>query len=222
MNKKQIFAILMVVLMFMGAFAVLSSLVTPDNPSQNSPALSSISETSSNSIAVNYFTQSSVANSGTTTVDLPVTENSTYTDVAFDYSNYWSGSFSPGNGKWTYTVDLPYTYFYSNSATDTVELSDVVVALPVLTTDSGSDFSSLGTIYGNLSLDGHSYCYDYNPQYSSGSDSSQNYYVFFDPQWNIDSATPGNGWAGTTSVTFTLLSVSGDGSTCKYACLVYL
>ena len=217
MDKKQIFAILMVVLMFMGAFAALSSLVSPDNPSQNSPALSSISETSSNSIAVNYFTQSSVANSGTTTVDLPVTENSSYTDVAFDYSNYWSGSFSPGDGKWTYTVDLPYTYFYSNSPSDTVELSDVVVALPVLTTDSGSDFSSLGTIYGNLSLDGHSYCYDYNPQYGSGTDSTQNYYVFFDPQWTIDSETPGNGWAGTTSVTFTLLSVSGDGETCKYA-----
>ena len=44
MDKKQIFAILMVVLMFMGVFVVLSSLTSPDNPSQNSPALSSTSE----------------------------------------------------------------------------------------------------------------------------------------------------------------------------------
>ena len=76
MNKKIIFALLGVFLMTSGIFVLISYVPTPSSTSSGNgtaiPALNSVGETGGTSIGVNYWTQSSVANSGTTTVDMSI------------------------------------------------------------------------------------------------------------------------------------------------------
>ena len=181
MDKKQIFAILMVVLMFMGAFAVLSSLAPPDNPSQNSPALSSISETSSNSIAVNYFSQSSVANSGTTTVHLPVTENSSQNSISFSASQQLSISSGTASGS----ISLPSYYYCADTS-----IGGFGVILPLPTYNAGDDshpdfLATVGTVYMNLSSSDGATCYwSYTFNYL-GSGSTQTGYIEVYPSFSF-------------------------------------
>ena len=88
MNKKVIFALLGVFLMTSGIFVLIS--YVPQSSSNNAsggtviPALNSVGETAGTSISVNYWVQSSVANSGTTNAYLDLTTNGSYTNRAYD------------------------------------------------------------------------------------------------------------------------------------------
>ena len=204
MNKKLLFALFGVFLMTSGIFTLVSYIPAGTiGVSQPSPALSNIGETAGTSTAVNYWTQSSVSNSGTTTVDLPAVENSTYTSTTFDNTASWTEvSFSANNfAKFTLTENVPYSYFWVSSNANTVQLDDVMFALEVSYFTSVGNLANINTIYANLSLSNGNVSWSHTFNYqSSNTVSSQNTYAFINPVWNLYNEYGPNGYGYTTIV----------------------
>ena len=125
MNKKLLFALIGVFLMTSGIFSLVSYIPAGTiGVDQASPALSNVGETAGTSVVVNYWTQASVANSGTTTVDLLAAENASSTSTTFDNTASWPGSFTAGqDGKWSITENLPSMYFWTGSNANTIHAS---------------------------------------------------------------------------------------------------
>ena len=150
------FALLGVFLMTSGIF-VLISYIPPSASGNNGnggtaiPALSNVGETAGTSISVNYWTQSSVANSGTTTVTLPVNSNSSVTDI----------SFSTPTGGWTIssgTVTGSFTsqnYYDYGTAYITMGL---ILPLTGYSQDNSegvlTNYYSVGTVTIGITIDG--------------------------------------------------------------------
>ena len=197
MNKKQVFAILMIVLMLAGAFVGLASLVPPDNPTHNSPALSSIGETSSNSIGVNYYTQSSVENSTTSSINLNYAENSSQTDTEFAFSSQLSIS----SGTATGSINLPANYYFTAS---TIGSMGIILPLPMNVAGNGAETDTIGTVSVELCSDGYSNTWSYTFNYNGASATSQIGYIEVYPSWTLN---------GYTHSTFTLsITMTSDSS----------
>jgi len=194
-QKKILFAVIGAFLMTSGIFVLVSDIPTSHNPISVSPSLASQSETGSTSTAIDYYENTSAGSSTTTTDSIPVSENSTYTDVAFN-SNAWSPVSGNQVYNWTTTLNLSSMFFYSPS---TVELNETVFQLERISPNTGDNYSVLSTIWANLSLDGEVYFWSYSPDFKSNN--TTNWYAFIDPRWNIDPNT--YEWYGNSSVTFT-------------------
>ena len=212
-HRKLIFALIGVFLMTSGVFSLISYIPGGTiGVNQASPALSNVGETAGTSIGVNYWTNGAVANSGTTTVDLPAAENSSYTTVAFSTIASWNflGTATTTTGAYINQA-IPFKYFYTNSNTNTVELSDVAFNIGTAEYYNGANEvynAVLYKVYANLSLDGFSYSWSWTPNYQGTATSvagDYNTIAFIDPQWNIYPNTPANEWSGTTSVNFTAI-----------------
>ena len=79
-NKKIIIALFLALLMFSSVFGMISYIKVPNNPNETQiiqPKLSSIGETGSTSVNVNYYEDKSVSNSTTTTDTFVAKETST-------------------------------------------------------------------------------------------------------------------------------------------------
>ncbi len=158
-KKKLIFALIGVFLMTSGIFTLVAYIPagTIGSP-QSSPALSNVGETAGTSVAVNYWANSVVANSGTTTVDLPAAENSSYTTVAFSTIASWNflGTATTTTGAYINQA-IPFKYFYTNSNTNTVELSDVAFNIGTAEYYNGANEvydAVLYKVYANLTVSG--------------------------------------------------------------------
>ena len=192
MNKKLLFALLGIFLMTSGVFALIAYIPagTIGSP-QSSPALSNVGETAGTSIGVNYWTNGAVSNSGTTNVNLPVVENSSYSSTTFDNSASWKEVLFSGNSiaKWYIVQNFPLTYFWLNQDSNTVTLDDAMFALAVMDYTSVGEMAAISTIYANISFNGLNFEWSYNFNFqSSNTVSSQNTYGFIDPSWNIQNA----------------------------------
>ena len=167
MNKKKIFAILIVILMFIGAFTVLTSLLPPNQSSNNnSPELASIGETSSNTINIISYVNSSVANSGSSTIDLKFTENGSQNSVSFSGSQL-----SISSGTASGSVNLPSYYYWSGS---TIGGFGVILPLPTYASSVGQGSvacsDTVGTVSMTLSGDGQSSSWSHTFNTAGGSD----------------------------------------------------
>ena len=162
MNRRFI-TVLIALLFFSSVFGMISyipSHTAPDSTGHVVSDLSPLGVTGGTSISVAYWTNGAVSNSGTTTVNLPVNENSSangysYSAGAVGQSTPWS--FSSG----TATLDITTSsfYFYSGS---TITFN---VVFPAMVDSSGNYVAgtlgatlgtSTGTVVGTFSHD-----YDY-------------------------------------------------------------
>ena len=219
MNKKIIFALLGVFLMTSGIFVLISYVPTSTSSGNGTviPALNSVGETAGTSIGVNYWTQSSVANSGTTTVNLPVAENSGYSTVSLgDTSATWSyGDSIPIGYKIEYmNIAIPSAQFWTNSGSDTVELQTIAFMAQYLFGYPSSYEYTVGTIiYANLTLNGAGMSpttYSWSTTSLASDASSDARVVYIYPQWTIVDYTPPFETYGTANLNITLLAPSGS------------
>ena len=212
-KKKLIFALIGVFLMTSGIFTLVAYIPagTIGSP-QSSPALSNVGETAGTSVAVNYWANSVVANSGTTTVDLPAAENSSYTTVAFSTIASWNflGTATTTTGAYINQA-IPFKYFYTNSNTNTVELSDVAFNIGTAEYYNGANEvydAVLYKVYANLTVSGLPFSWSWTPNYQGTATTvagDYNTIAFIDPQWNLYSVIDSPDWSGTTSVNFTAI-----------------
>ena len=188
-NKKIIkifISIFFATLMFSGAFGSLH--VAPYNDSHSNsatPDLSSIGESSPVSIGVNYWTQSSVANSGTTSFDLPYSVNSSQNSIDFSTSNFLLSSTA------TASESLGSYYYYQSS-----EIGPIGLVIPLTmyekttTSRSGSStsyYEDVGTVYVNLSYASTSVSWSYAFDADSSISSGDGYITVF-PSWFLGNA----------------------------------
>ena len=106
-KKKRFIALVFVTLMLATSLATFiqyfpASEFPPISHSGKSggfnPALSSIGETGSSYIDTSYYTNTSVSNSGTTTVDIAILENGSFSTYSFGTSKTWE------QGKTSYSA----------------------------------------------------------------------------------------------------------------------
>ena len=199
MNKKIIFAILGVFLMTSGIFVLISYVPTPANTSGSGgnaiPALNTVGETASVSTSVNYYYQTTASNSGITTENLPVAENSGYSQVSLgDTSATWSyGQETSVSGSYRIeyiNIAIPSAQFWTNQASDTVELQTLAVMSQYVVTGSGSENAyGIGTIYANLTLDWQGaaeHTFSWSTTSLASDTSSSALVVYIKPQWDIN------------------------------------
>ena len=215
-RRSMIFALMGVFLMVSGVFVLIPT--SPQGVSLNlsgqsgqgiqvSPDLASVGETASTSTAVSYYDSVLQSNSGTSTVTLPATENSTYTS-----SSVFSSFFAPTPPTWALqnaNTETSISETVLNSASDgyfqamfwtqsnayTVKLQDLAFfsqpASPSSFT-SPNQYMPGSTIYVNLTLTEGTNTYTF-PWSTSvlGSDSSSNARVtYVNPSWDVYPSTP--------------------------------
>ena len=213
-NKTKIVIVFITLLFFSSVFGMIQYYHPPQASSQIvNPNLSSIGETGTTSTAVNYYTNNAVANSGTTTLNFPVVENSTYTDRAYNVTSDWTEIATPGDYNFTQTLNMPTTYFYVGSV---VELNQSAIRLAYFyyyNPGSGVIYytAQLYVIYANLSINGHVFSWNYKPQTSDLPETNTNeygnrYYLFIDPNWTISNIGVSNEWYGSATISFTYVS----------------
>ena len=192
---------------------------------QVSPDLSPVGETASTSTAVSYYDSVLQSNSGTSTVTLPVTENSTYTSSAvfsnfFSIPNTWTLQNANTETSISETVlnsainEYFQAMFWTQSNTYTVKLQDLAFfsqpASPSSFT-SPNQYMPGSTIYVNLSLSDGTNTYTF-PWSTSvlGSDSSSNARVtYVNPSWDVYPNTPNDELFATATITITLQAPAG-------------
>ena len=146
MNKKKFFAILIVALMFLGAFVTLTSLIHPAQTSNNSPELASIGESSSNTIDITSYVNSSVSNSGTSTVDLPINTNGSANSFSYSGGSSTSTVWSSSGGDDYLNISTS-SYYFSGSSS--INFNFVFPAPDDLVDDAGrvANYYNVGTVY---------------------------------------------------------------------------
>ena len=223
-HKKLAFALLGVFLMTSGIFVLIS--YVPQSSSNSGyggtaiPALNSVGETGSTSIGVNYWVQSSVANSGTTTLDMNIGENSGYSTVSLgDTSATWSYAkyLTTSEYKLTYiNIAIPTAQFWTNSNTNTVGLQTLAFMSQLASSNTASTYA-VGTIYANLTLNGagmNPTTYSWSTTSLASDSSSDARVVYIYPQWDIYSGTPVFDTYGTANLNISLTPyVSSVGTT---------
>ena len=154
---------------------------------QASPALSPVGETAGVSIGISYWTQFSVSNSGTTSFDLPYSENSTQNTADFSLSTSLNSADSA-----VASGTIGYRYYYSGS---TITLYGLVIPADTVTlTDSSGDIYegySVGVVTVSISTaSGNSaWSYTFNKQ-DLTLDGNINGYVEVSPSWSLSSTNP--------------------------------
>ena len=178
MNKKLLFAIIGVFLMTSGIFTLVAYIPagTIGSP-QSSPALSNIGETAATSVAVNYWTNGAVANSGTTTATLNSAENPTQQSISINdpytgTTSIWSQSYDSSTDVVTDTLTISLGAFqYWGGSSITIYGAEFLA--PYENTFSGIIMYESGNVVFTLNALG-SPTYSYN----FGSDSSTDSFAF--------------------------------------------
>ena len=209
-HRKLLFALLGVFLMTSGVFALIAYIPagTVGSP-QSSPALSNIGETAATSTTVNYWTQAGVANSGTTSFDMPYAENSSQNSVDFSYTPSLNS-----NNQFSASDGIGYYYYYSYSTITLYSLD--VPAIQVSGEDLGTGNPeyglTVGTVWANISVSSSipsysgnsaswSHTFNFNNVQDFGASTGS---VEISPSWTLATAYP---------LTFTLtVAETNDGS----------
>lgn len=100
--------------MFSSVFGLISTVPSPSPPSvvSSTPMLSSVQDAGGTSIAVSYFVNNAISNSGTTSVNIPIDANSSYSDYRFGSNSAWTLSSSSKYATWTQTFSGAPNYVY--------------------------------------------------------------------------------------------------------------
>ena len=176
-KKKLIFALIGIFLMTSGIFTLVTYVPAGTiGVSQPSPALSNVGETAGTSIAVNYWTNGAVANSGTTTATLPDYANGTSTGVSFSTSTSgWTVSSGTVTGSYT----LSGRYYYMQGS----QIGAMGLILPLggyeQLNGQGVDtyYYSVGTVTISTTVDGvqESWAYSFNSAGATANNAAAGY-----------------------------------------------
>ena len=207
MNKKLI-ALIFATFMLASGFGVLATwhgfppIPNTGHGNKIIPALSNVGETAGISIGVNYWDQTNVANSGTSSFYLPYEENSSQNTVDFSYTPSLNNNnqFSASDNIGTY-----YYYGYSDITLYSLDIPAIQMVGSDPTTGSTESGLSVGTVYANISVSGNSaswsHTFNYNNIQDFGSTTGS---VEISPSWILSSFSP---------LTFTLtVAETNDGS----------
>ena len=131
-----------------------------------------------------YWQNVAIANSGTTTVNMPATENSSYSSISFSTSNAWTttsgGTGTVSSASFKISQAIPSAYFWTQTDSNTIQLDDIYFRLPVINI-GGTDYTAITTVYANLTtasgLATMTWQYAFN--YESGGG-----WAYINPQWN--------------------------------------
>ena len=188
-NKSIFLAVFVASLMFSSVYGLINDYQPPSSSSNTGihilPALNSQGETASTSTSIDYYTTQDVANSGTTTVNIPIDVNSSYSTGSFSNGVAWSTNSAGTVDTFTQTLSSEPNYIYLSGAY-IVEF-DSIYFLPGLTTISGTDYEMLGTVYANLTIDGYTISWSHTFNYLSTDTTS---YAIITPTFNVYSAVP--------------------------------
>ena len=198
MNKKVLFAVLGIFLMTSGIFSVISYIPAPSTGILASPDLTSIGETGSVSSSVSYWTQSSVSNSGTSTIYLPVSSNSSQSSIDFSASQL-----SISSGTATGSVNVGSFYYY-----DGTTIGGTGIILPLPTYNGGTPthpeyYATVGTVTVELSVNGATDSWSYTFNSDGGGSPDPSGYIEVFPSWSLS-----NSYSGSFTLSFTITSDS--------------
>ena len=158
-NKSIFLAVFVASLMFSSVYGLINDYQPPSSSSNTGihilPALNSQGETASTSTSIDYYTTQDVANSGTTTVNIPIEQNSSYSTGEFANSVYFSLNSAETVASYTQSLSGMPNYIYNtNSAVYTVMFDSLSFYLGIAD-NSGTFESEIGTVYVNLTIDGY-------------------------------------------------------------------
>ena len=162
-NKKIIIALFLSLLMFSSVFGMISYIKVPNNPNETQiiqPKLSSIGETGSTSVNVNYYEDKSVANSATTTDTFVAKEASTQQTAEIDSSSTWS--LSSNSEVATISVNMGDFQVDVFCVNNNPEIAAQLYSLQFEEGQSGGR-ATIGNVWANLTIDGGTiYCWNKN------------------------------------------------------------
>ena len=190
MQNTKFVAIIFALLMMGSVYGLIGDYHPSDSTTATSTpintALSSLSETGSTSTAIDYYTTQSVANSGSTSVDIPIDENSSFSTGSFASDSSWTLNSAGSVASRTQTFSGEPNYIYLTASSDTVEFDSLAFELGV-NTISGTNAQDLGTVYANLTLDGYIFYWSHT---FNVTETDSGYYAIFTPTYNFYGATP--------------------------------
>ena len=168
-NKKIVIALFLSLLMFSSVFGMISYIKVPNNSPQASQIaqnqISSIGETGSTSVNVNYWSDKSVSNSATTTDTLSAVEASTQQSAEIDSSSTWS--LSSNSEVATISVNMGDFQVWTSSvavSANTYATSIACVQLYSLQFEEGQagGVATIGNVWANLTVNGAKYVWNDN------------------------------------------------------------
>ena len=172
-GRHKYISILVWLLLIAGSFSGMAVL----SASSASPPAASIS----NSVYLDYTLtgwEKATLNSGTTSVSLPLQENSSWTQTSLYTSSDWT--MNSAHTEASISVSLPVLYYYNvvgSSFIMNAQLKDVAFKLGV----GPSSISELNTIWANLSIDGAQFPWSWSPSYSGSAPE----WAIINPQWTL-------------------------------------
>lgn len=196
MKKNKKVVVILVVALFIFTVLPLTNLAHPANSNNNiSPAAaysvpsSSVSSNSKLSASVNYYHNVLLANTSTTNVNVPIVENSTFSNYSIDNTNSWSYG---TNNLYEYknlSLNGSPNYIYTNT-TDTLKM-DSLLFTPIVCTDSASDKgiiddASIGIVYVNVTINGYTASWSHTFNYK-GNYPNTGLFVVITPEWSFSS-----------------------------------
>jgi len=191
MKKNKKVVVILVVALFIFTVLPLTNLAHPANSNNNiSPAAaysvpsSSVSSNSKLSASVNYYHNVLLANTSTTNVNVPIVENSTFSNYSIDNTNSWSYG---TNNLYEYknlSLNGSPNYIYTNT-TDTLKM-DSLLFTPIVCTDSAdTDYASIGIAYANITINGHTASWSHTFNYKAIYPNSDNTFIVITPEWSF-------------------------------------
>lgn len=178
---KKIITFLIALLMFSSVFGLISMIPV----ASATPPASSISNTSYLNTSVSYWHNVAISNSGSTSLKIPVDENSSFSTYSFGSGSEWSLASNNEYATWTQTFSGAPNYVFITNA-NTIELDSVAFELGLLDV-AGRVSQELGTIYANLTLNGNEQVWQHTFNFDSLSNS---YYAIFTPTWDFSNGAP--------------------------------
>ena len=136
---KKIITVLTALLMFSSVFGLISAIPV----ASASPPPSSVSNTSYLNSSVSYWQNVAISNSGTTNVNIPIQENSSFSQYSFGSGSSWTLSSNDQAAYWTQTFSGAPNYVYLTNQ-NTLELDSIAFALGNYGSASKS-YQELGT-----------------------------------------------------------------------------
>ena len=183
-NKKIVIALFLSLLMFSSVFGMISYITAPDNTPQASQIaqnqLSSIGETGSTSVNVNYWDEKSVANSSTTTDTLKAVESSTQQTTELDCSNNWT--LNSGKTVATISVNLGDFQTWVVSGTN-CKIDAELYSLEFENGEVGTTYR-VGTVFANITVISDIGIND--TYYWNDTINSDGTYTEISPHWSAD------------------------------------
>ena len=185
-KKKTVLAVFFSILMFSSVFGLIGDYnpININNSSNSSilpfTGVSSLSETATINTSINYYTTDSVSNSASSSVNIPILENSSFSTGEFYDSAYWTLNSNDEVATWTQTLSGEPNYIYASSSSgSTIKFDSIAFALGYCDV---SQKQTVGNVYANLSIDGFTLYWSHSFDFTGAADS---YFAIITPNYNV-------------------------------------